>query len=225
MNWDFYLASKVTGVLVFIFAGGRAASKSFGITYTRAVLINTLAVFIAFCSSRLWFIVQNEMGAVLKGASLLDTWNDAGSVLYGWILGGAAGVYFLTREFKLPFVRYIDAVCPWMLITQFLNRLGCADAGCCFGKLMANGQPYPIQLVEGIYDTVLFAFIMLKARRPGESMFLYFTGYATARFFFEFLRGDNQPAFLFMTVPQVTSVLVLFLAFRYKKSIISPIAK
>lgn len=221
MNWDFYLATKTIGVLVFIFAGGFAASRSFKIGLSRAVLINSAAVFIAFCSSRLWYIVQNDLGAMAQGQSFLETWDLAGSVLYGWILGGAAALYFLTRQFKLPFVRYIDAVAPWMLITQFLNRLGCADAGCCFGKRMADGTPFPIQLMEGFYDLVLFGLILGFARKPGRSMFTYFVGYATGRFFFEFLRGDNGPALWFMTVPQVTSVAILALAFAFKDKILS----
>ena len=223
MIWDFYLTAKVGGVLVCIFFGGRAVSKAFGISATRGALINSLAAFAAFCGSRLWYILQNNAGAIANGQALTQSWNEAGSVLYGWILGATLALYFLCKEFKLPFVRYLDTVIPWMLIAQFLNRLGCYDAGCCYGVNMGGERLFPVQLVEGFYDLALFWYIRKKVRRPGETTFLYFTAYPVARFFFEFLRGDNGPALLFMTVPQVASIVILVVVYRLKNKILSPI--
>ncbi len=220
MIWDFYLTAKVGGVLVCIFFGGRAVSKALNISMTRGVLINSIAAFAAFLGSRLWYILQNNMGGIVHRVPLSQIWDEAGSVLYGWILGATFALYFLCKEFKLPFVRYLDTAIPWMLIAQFLNRLGCYDAGCCHGISMGGDQLFPVQLLEGFYDLALFWFIRAKAKRQGQATFFYFTGYPIARFFFEFLRGDNGPALWFMTVPQVASIVILIVVFRLKKKIL-----
>lgn len=209
MIWDFYLTTKSLGALVFILAGGISASRALPVSRSRAFLINSSAVAAGYLGSVLWYTIQNGEG-----------WDGAGSVLYGWIFGGTAAIFFLTKLFKLPFIRYADAVAPWMLVAQFLNRLGCFDAGCCYGKPLSGDTLYPVQLYEGFYDLALLAFIKLKARRPGQATLYYFAGYAAARFFLEFLRGDNLPALWFMTVPQVTSVCVLTLVFFLKNKIV-----
>ena len=221
MDWDFYLTVKVGGIVVFIFAGGIAAARALKLTRSKAFFINTCAVLAGYFVSTSWYILQHLYGREpYDFINFLSAWNGAGAVLYGWIIGGVLTLVLLTHLFKLPTVRYLDAVLPWMLVAQFLNRLGCYDAGCCFGKPMGSGETIPVQLIEAVFDLCLFLFILLRKSRKGENTFLYFTGYAAARFFFEFLRGDNTPALWFMTVPQVTSVLILAIVFRLKNKIL-----
>lgn len=217
MQWDLYLTLKVGGIAVFIFAGGRAVARSLGIRRERAFFINGTAAFAGYLVSTLWYIVQHLFGKEpYEFVDPVYAWGDAGAVLYGWVLGGTAALVFMARRFKLDAVRYLDSVLPWLLVAQSMNRLGCFDAGCCFGK-----PGFPVQLYEAFFDLALFFFIRSRPKRPGLPTFLYFSAYPAARFLFEFMRGDNQPALLFMTVPQVTSVLILALVFRYKKKILS----
>ena len=224
MNWDLYLILKVGGIAVFVFAGGVSAAKRLGISREKGYFINAVAVFVGFIVNRVWYIVQHVYGndryEYRSLSQAWNAWNDAGSVLYGWLLGGTLTLALLSRLFKLRPLRYLDAVLPWLLVAQVLNRLGCFDAGCCYGKATTfilsvynaniHGPSHPVQLYESIFDLLLFLYIRPRRSRPGFVFLAYFIGYPTARFFLEFLRGDNYPALLFMTVPQVTSVLILF---------------
>lgn len=224
MDWDFYLTVKVGGIAVFIFAAGIAASKQLKLTRSKTFFLNACAVSAGYLLSTSWYIIQHLFGSEsYEFGNIFDAWHQAGAVLYGWVIGGTVALILLTRNFKIPTVRYLDAVLPWMLVAQLMNRLGCFDAGCCYGKFMLGGQTHPVQLYEAFFDLALFAFIKTrKDPRAGYITMLYFTGYATARFFLEFLRGDNLPALLFMTVPQVTSVCILVLVFLLKNKILTP---
>ena len=232
MDWDFYLTVKVGGIAVFIFVGGIAVSRKLGISRAKAFFINAVAVYAGYLLSTSWYIVQHLLGSdAYDFGNIFQAWDEAGAVLYGWVIGGTLALILLTRKFKLSTVRYLDTVLPWMLVAQFLNRLGCFDAGCCYGALTnlpisvynnaLDGQVHPVQLYESLFDLALFFFIKTRKNpRIGQNTFYYFTCYPIARFFFEFLRGDNQPAFWFMTVPQVTSVLILIVVFRLKNKIL-----
>ena len=224
IDWDLYLVFKIAGIAVFVFAGGLAASRNLGISRSKVYLINSTAVFAGFVTSKFWYILQHYFGREpYEVTDFFDAWDDAGSVLYGWILGGTLALILLTRFFKIRAIRYLDCVLPWLLVAQFLNRMGCFDAGCCYGKVttcplavhsdIAGANVYPVQLYEATYDLLLFWYICKRPKQLGLPTFLYFTGYPAARFFFEFLRGDNQPAFLFLTVPQVASLVILAAVF------------
>jgi prolipoprotein diacylglyceryltransferase len=213
---------KVGGICVFVFAGGYVASRALSLNRSKTYLINACAVFIGYLCSTTWYLIQNHFGGDLDPIfPLRETWGMAGAVLYGWTLGGTATIFLLTRRYKILTIRYLDIVLPWLLVAQAMNRLGCYDAGCCFGKMLPNGAFIPVQLIESVYDLALSAFIWRIAKRQGLPTFYYFVGYPAARFLFEFLRGDNGPALLFMTVPQVTSVLILAAVFSFKKRILS----
>jgi len=222
MEWDFYLTVKVGGIAVFIFASGIAAAKKLNLSRSKTFFINACAVLAGYLASTSWYIVQHIFGnEPFEYTGFFEAWSEAGAVLYGWVIGGTLALIVLTRAFKISTIRYLDAVLPWMLVAQFLNRTGCYDAGCCYGKLAVNGWTHPVQLYEAFFDLGLLWFIKSRKNpRVGQNTFLYFTGYATARFFFEFLRGDNQPALWFMTVPQVTSILILIVVFRLKNKIL-----
>ena len=220
MRWDAYLILKIAGILTFVFAGTLYSHKKQGIPLTKCLIITVLASAAAFAASRLWFITQYALGSEpYTPKDLLEAWNDAGSVLYGWIIGGTAMIVLLTDLYKINTVRFLDRVVPWMLIAQMFNRFGCFIGQCCWGKPTdfflrvwnshEKAMVHPVQLYEAALDGLLFYFVLRRQKRAGEASFLYYTGYAAGRFFLEFLRGDNHAVFLGLTVPQLTSVFVL----------------
>src|SRR5207247_534178 len=73
-----------------------------------------------------------------------------------------------------------------------------------------NQWVHPVQLYEAGWDALLLALIYKEGRKKeGRSTVIYFGGYALGRFFLEFLRGDNKPALLFLTIPQLTSIAII----------------
>ena len=76
-------------------------------------------------------------------------------------------------------------------------------------------QPvHPTQLYEAGYNLVIFAVLSLllwRRRREGDIAWLYAVLYGTARFFNEFLRGDQSPMLWKLTIAQIICVpLVVF---------------
>ncbi|MBY0230878.1 MAG: prolipoprotein diacylglyceryl transferase, partial [Gemmataceae bacterium] len=68
---------------------------------------------------------------------LISIW-DGGIVLYGSILGGAAGfflAYFLYyRKKGLHVLRFMDVAAPCVALGLVLGRVGCFLNGCCYGQ-------------------------------------------------------------------------------------------
>ena len=220
IDWDAYLIFKTAGILTFIFAGSFFAHRKLRISFLKSLFITTCAVGLGFVFSRFWYIVQHAFGSEsYDPATFREAWDDAGSVLYGWIFGGAVAVVLLTQGLKIHTIKFLDTVLPWMLVAQMLNRFGCFAGQCCWGKrthffisvwnFHEKALVHPAQLYEAAFDAALFILIGSRARKTGQATYWYFFGYSFGRFFLEFLRGDNHPALLFLTVPQWAALFIM----------------
>jgi len=77
---------------------------------------------------------------------------------------------------------------------------------------------HPVQLYEaalGLGLCVLLARMSPEGRRRGEIICCMFLGYAAIRFTTEFLRADNAPKYLWLTLSQVISLALATLAGLY----------
>ena len=223
---DSYLILKIMGVMTFMVMGTLSLMR-LGIPLRKALVICAVGVTAAFFTSRVWYIVQHLFGREPYNTSDWGrVWEEAGSVLYGWILGGFLALYVLSRLMKLSFLKVSDTLAIWLLSAQILNRFGCTAAGCCYGKPLnafwAVYNPtvglrlHPVQLYEAIFDLVLIVIIQAQKKTfDGKKTLIYFIGYPVGRFFLEFFRGDNLPAVFGLTVPQLTSVFILLVIFFF----------
>jgi phosphatidylglycerol:prolipoprotein diacylglycerol transferase len=105
-------------------------------------------------------------------------------------------------------------------VAQSIGRLGCLAAGCDYGRptdsalgvVFTNplshdlsGVPlgvrlYPTQLFESLATFLIFGILLWWYRRrtfDGQIFLLYMGLYGMARFFLEFLRGDEDRGFVF----------------------------
>ncbi len=223
MDIDLYLTFKIAGILVFVSLGSYFCWKN-NISLVKSVALAVFGVIAAYFGSVFWYVFQNEDW---RGAKSPEEWaamlDGAGSVLYGWILAGSGCVYVLSKLFKVNPLKALDLLLPWLLVAQILNRFGCFAGQCCFGR--PTGLPWavyndyvqarvhPVQLYEAFLDAVLFCVLFLLRKKPtGRVTLVYFTGYPFVRFFLEFFRGDNKPAWLGMTVPQAASLGIFLIA-------------
>lgn len=128
-----------------------------------------------------------------------------GAILFGGITAG-----LLSRGSR-GYIS-VDALVAVFPFGHGIGRIGCFEAGCCFGKLCApgplsvtyddswiysgilpSGPRLPVQLVSTVFlfclGTVLI-FVYLKQKRKGVTAGWYLFLYGIFRFFIEFLRDD-----------------------------------
>lgn len=144
-----------------------------------------------------------------------------GLVWYGGFAGGLLAAWLYTRAKRLAFLRVIDHWIPFLTLGHAIGRVGCFLNGCCYGLptpawfgVTFPGQEaavIPAQLFEAAGLTVLYVFLRRLQRpalpgRPGTLFSLYLIGYASLRFFMEFLRGDQATWWAGLTLQQLISV-------------------
>lgn len=134
-----------------------------------------------------------------------------GLVFYGGLFGAILGVYCYCRQYKVPFIPYLDIYAPLLPFVHGVGRIGCFLAGCCYGiEYHGFGSvqfPYnelipeldkvprvPVQLMEAGLNFMLCAALLLLRKkrklRAGQLMGIYFVYYAIVRYLMEMLRGD-----------------------------------
>jgi phosphatidylglycerol:prolipoprotein diacylglycerol transferase len=149
--------------------------------------------------------------------------DHGGLIFYGGLAGGVlAGVIYLKGKRLLSW-RMADLVIPPVALAHAIGRLGCFLNGCCYGKPFlgpwAVAFPpeeilrHPVQLYEsGFLFSLFFALKLLEGRHPREGTVALTYGllYGTWRFLIEFVRADNLPWALGLTIFQWMSLLLVF---------------
>ena len=171
---------------------------------------------------------------IIKNIHVINSWEIffnavylvfGGSIFYGGLFGGIIAAIIILK--KKPQLKYLlDIASPAVPLFHFFGRIGCFLAGCCFGIESdfgftfsqsiieeANGvNRFPVQLLEALFNLVLF-FILDYFRRKNYFkqgiIYIYLISYSAARFFIEFLRGDEYRGFIFsLSTSQLISILV-----------------
>jgi phosphatidylglycerol:prolipoprotein diacylglycerol transferase len=183
----------------------------------------------------LYSIVNYQMFIkVIKNISVINSFENfrsavyliwGGSVFYGGLLGGILTAIIILKK-RPQYIYLLDIVTPAIPLFHFFGRIGCFLAGCCFGIESSFGFTYdhsiieeanginrfPVQLLEAIINILIF-FILDIFRRKNffkqNILYLYLLFYSVARFFLEFLRGDEYRGFVFvLSTSQIISILI-----------------
>ncbi len=177
-----------------------------------------------------WSYYRANLGEIFSFSTFM-----AGGVFYGGFLAALFFTVWYVRVQKLSFWKLADVLAPGVALGQSVGRLGCFSAGCDYGKAttapwgvvftstFANevgGVPlgvrlHPTQLYESITTFAIFALLLWwfpKKKRDGDIFLGYMGAYAVARFFLEFLRGDEDRGFVFhhlLSTSQFIALLAL----------------
>jgi len=146
-----------------------------------------------------------------------------GLIWYGGFLGGLLAGWLYVRAKRLHLLRVLDQYIPFLAIGQAIGRVGCFLNGCCYGKPTASwlgvrfpSEPVPV-LPTQLFESagLVFLYILLRRlqrpamlRHPGRLFGCYLLFYAVLRFALEFLRGDQAPWWLGLTLQQLISLVV-----------------
>jgi phosphatidylglycerol:prolipoprotein diacylglycerol transferase len=159
--------------------------------------------------------------------AILAIW-EGGLAIWGAILGGALTAVIVALVSRFTLARYADLAGLGLIMAQAIGRIGDIINGehlsrtttLPWGVVYTHpnspsfGLPpqHPAVAYELLMDLVIFG-ILWKLRnliRPDGALFLlYLALYATGRFFLSFLRLDSNTVFLYLTQPQLISVLVV----------------
>jgi phosphatidylglycerol:prolipoprotein diacylglycerol transferase len=177
-----------------------------------------------------WTYYRANPGDIFSFSTLM-----AGGVFYGGFIAALFFTVWYVRVQKLSFWKLADVLAPGVALGQSVGRLGCFSAGCDYGKPTnapwgvvftsnfaheVGGVPlgvrlHPAQLYESLATFVIFGLLLWwfpKKNRNGDVFLAYVGLYAIARFFLEFLRGDEDRGFVFhhlLSTSQFIALLAL----------------
>jgi len=180
-----------------------------------------------------WGSEYRSMGDIFSWATL-----QSGGVFYGGFVAAVIFAVWYIRASRLPMLKIFDVYAPGIALAQSVGRLGCFAAGCDYGKATTSflgvtftstfahdltGVPlgvriYPTQIIESLATFIIFGILLWRYRRKayhGQIFVIYLTLYAVARFFIEFLRGDEDRGFVFnhlLSTSQFVAILALIAA-------------
>jgi phosphatidylglycerol---prolipoprotein diacylglyceryl transferase len=180
-----------------------------------------------------WSYYRHNLGEILSWSTL-----QAGGVFYGGFVAATLFALWYVRVYHLPLLKVFDVYAPAIALGQSVGRLGCFAAGCDYGKPTGSflhvvftnptahdvtgvplGVPlHPAQVYESLATLTIFGILLWQYRRKtrdGQVFLLYLALYAVARFFLEFLRGDEDRGFVFnhlFSTSQFIALLALVVA-------------
>ncbi len=225
----------VAALLAALWLAGRLAKKN-GIEPQKVQDLGIASIIAGLVGAKLLLIVIDFDQYRASPRALLDVL-QSGGVFYGGLLGGIPVAWWYIRKHALPLFSTLDVLAPSVALGQFIGRLACFAAGCCYGTsstmpwsvIFRNedahalvgvplGVPlHPSQLYES-FGALLLLFLLLavlkKRKFHGQVFALYLILYAILRFTLEFFRGDVARGTVFggaLSTSQFIAIIVVFL--------------
>ena len=191
-------------------------------------------VFIAgFVGGKLFFYLERPIHFWENPHLMLDNFSG-GFVFYGSFVTIIPIVIWYLKSYKIPVLPMLDILAITTIIAHSLGRIGCFNAGCCYGSETTNFfgikfpnsnnlTVHPTQLYEaGILIGIAIMLLIIKKHQQfkGQLFLLYIAMYAISRSVIELFRGDNRGYIIenYLSHSQFIALLILITAsFFYKK--------
>ena len=179
------------------------------------------AVPMAIIGARAYYVIFQWQYFARDPWAILRVW-EGGLAIYGAVMGGAAGLYMLSRRRKVRFIALLDIVAPVVLLGQAIGRWGNFFNGEAYGYPVTNAalQFFPLSVevngqwhlatffYESVWNALGFALLWRMRKRikmDGDVFFGYLLWYGAGRLFIEGLRTDSLMLFN-MRVSQLVSL-------------------
>jgi len=192
-----------------------------GLDVSRLLDFSTWVLVVSLLGAKL-LMVLTDFEYYRRYPSELLSWETlrAGGVYYGGFVTGCLFALWYVRHHNLPLGKVFDVYAPALALGHTVGRLGCFSAGCDYGKPTSSflgvvftdpfanevtGVPlgvalHPTQLYESAASLLILVVLLWhypRRARDGEVFLLFMGLYAVARFFIEYLRGDQDRGFVF----------------------------
>lgn len=169
-----------------------------------------------------------------------DTIKNTGIVFYGGLIGMLVTYNICIRSKLITQKDYhiLDVLAVTFPLFHTIARIGCFLAGCCYGiekdtvisiryTILESGTSVtalriPVQLLEASFNFGLFIYLLMLLKttewKKKYILYRYLILYSVARFFLEFLRGDEARGIINgISFSQVISVGIwIFVVIRIK---------
>ncbi len=181
-----------------------------------------ITVAAGFLGARIQYIFQNADWYLEHPLKIFAIW-EGGLIFYGGMISSLIVLAICMRAKKIPFLKGLDFLMPYVAMVHAFGRIGCFFNGCCYGKVCdlpwavrfpgLESAIHPTQLYEAVFDFLLFIFLNKRyetKRFEGEISCLYFVIYPAGRFIIEFFR--TEPSWMFFSWNQWISLATFAVA-------------
>jgi len=203
------------GVLIGLWISVRNSTKQ-GIKPENAWDFGIAIVLAGIVGAKVLYVILDWNSGHAFGQNLREIFSletlQAGGVFSGGLVAAFAVAAWFLRKHHMPALATCDAFAPGLAMGHAIGRLGCFAAGCCYGKptdhfwgvTFKNLLPPPVadalvpreptQLFESAVELGIFfllTWMFARKKFDGQIFGAYLFLYGIARFFIEFLRGDE----------------------------------
>ncbi|MDD5596279.1 MAG: prolipoprotein diacylglyceryl transferase [Candidatus Omnitrophica bacterium] len=197
--------------IAFVIGSGLAGIEAKKRNINREVILNLcfLALVSGIIGARLFYVLENYQFYFKYPGEIFILQHGGLSWFGGLILGFLASLLYMKKK-KLSVYQILDLLAPFIALGQAFGRVGCLLNGCCFGKTGVPVQIYSSAILLGIF--LILRVLQDRPHKEGEIFFFYLLLYSLKRFFIEFWRIDNPVVFWNLTLFQLLSIGLFFLA-------------
>lgn len=222
------------GVLIGLWVNVRNSQRQ-GIDPEKAWNLGILVVLCGILGAKILYIINDwSYYSSHPGEIFSFSTFQAGGVFSGGLVAALIAAAWYVRRNRMPVLATCDAFAPGLALGHAIGRVGCFSAGCCYGKptrhfwgvtftnpiANANSQTplniplEPTQLFEAVVELANFFILMWLFKRKkfdGQVIGAYLFLYGFARFFLEFLRGDEGRGRVFGGAMSGTQLIAILL--------------
>jgi phosphatidylglycerol:prolipoprotein diacylglycerol transferase len=146
--------------------------------------------------------------------SFLERFYKAG---FTYLLGLSCfllGVFILVKVENISWTKIYLLIVPCIMICNFLGRIACSLAGCCYGievEIYETIFLFPSRELESLYSIVYFAYF--KYSKKLTILEYYIPIYCILRFFLEYMRADDRGNILGFDTLSPSQIICIVLFF------------
>ncbi len=235
-TYGFFIATGAVLGGLFMWRQGK---RRFGMTFDQANTLLLLLIAAGVVGGKVFIIFENPS---FYFSHPLELFTKNGFVFYGSLLTAIPVMLWFFKKNKIPTLGMLDVMAMVTCIVHGFGRIGCFNAGCCYGKPTQSflgvvftdpacqAQPlntplHPTQLYEaGLIFLLLIVLVILDRNKKfdGQVFLIYLIIYAAGRSVLELFRGDLQRGFVVQNMvsnSQFISLIVIVAAiYFYVKS-------
>jgi prolipoprotein diacylglyceryl transferase len=228
-----YAACILLGVVVAVWIGDRRW-RARGGEPGFVMDVAATAVPLGLIGARLYHVVTSPGEYLDHPVHALYIWRG-GLGIWGGVLGGALGAWWVLRRHGIPFGDFADALAPALPVAQAIGRFGNWFNQELFGratslpwalKIDAEHSPtgvagtyHPTFLYEALWNLGVAALVVWADRRfqlrRGRALALYVAGYSVGRAWVEALRIDTAHEFLGLRLNDYVAAVTFVAAVVY----------